>query len=342
MGKRKKRQVRSKTITSVPTVAPLKKWYHFSTAHRWYIGAFVVSFLLVFISIGIWYKTYILVESDVTFESTAQPSEPPKSPVNTTNYYPNHLTAEGILVVDVNSAAQLFSRNPDKQMAPASITKIMTALVAIESYALDDIVTVQTATTEGRLMGLVSQESITVENLLFGALVHSGNDAALALAQAYPGGTAMFVAQMNTKAQELGLTNTHFGNPMGFDDEQTFTTPRDLLVLAREVLQHKELAKMVAIPSITVSDVSYSLFHPLRNVNELVGKVPGVAGIKTGFTQAAGESVLTLAQRNNHKVLIVVLKSANRFAETEELINWVFTNYSWDNVSASASAQVPR
>ena len=199
--------------------------------------------------------------------------------------------------------------------------------------------TVKIVNADGQSMGLIPGEKITVENLLYGALVHSGNDAALALAEAYPGGVAMFVAQMNASAQELDLTNTHFGNPMGFDDEQTYTTPEDLLILARAVLQHKELAKIVAIPSITVSDVSYSLFHPLRNVNELVGKIAGVAGVKTGFTEAAGESVVTLAQRNGHKVLMVVLKSGNRFAETEELINWVFANYSWDATSASSSAR---
>lgn len=333
MGTRKKRQPRVK-LTTIPPVIPPLRWYHSVISYRWYIvGAFVVCTLFVIAGIFLWYATRQPFVQDIVFQPTPQPSATPNPPVNITNYYPNHLTAEGILVIDVDSMQQLFSRNPDKRAAPASITKIMTALVAIESYALDDIVIVESATIEGRLMGLVPQESITVENLLYGILVHSGNDAALALAQHFPGGTEIFVAQMNAKAEALGLTNTHFGNPMGFDDAQTFTTPRDLLVLAREVLQHKELAKMVAIPSITVSDVSYSLFHPLRNVNELVGKIPGVAGIKTGFTEAAGESVVTLAQRNNHKVLIAVLKSTNRFAETEELINWVFTNYSWENAS---------
>lgn len=242
------------------------------------------------------------------------------------------MTAEGIVVVDSDSAVILYEKNADKQMAPASITKMMTALVALDAYSLDDVIKVQTVITEGRTMGLVSNEEITVENLLYGMLVHSGNDAAYVLAQQYPAGFGSFIAAMNAKAKELGLTSTHFTNPMGFDDFEQYSTPRDLLRLAQAVLSHKELTKIVSIPNITVSDVSHSLYHHLTNVNELVGKIPGVSGIKTGLTEQAGESLVSVVERGGHRVFIVLLRSKNRFKETEEIINWVFSSYRWEEI----------
>ncbi len=180
-------------------------------------------------------------------------------------------------------------------------------------------------------MGLIPGERITVENLLYGALVQSGNDAAWALAEHYPGGVEKFVEAMNKKAADLHLSNTHFTNPVGFDDPNHIMTAIDLTRLASYALTNKTIVKIVAIPQITISDVTHTQFHPLTNVNTLLGKIPGVAGIKTGWTEEAGENLVTLVERDNHRVIIVVLKSLNRFADTEALINWVFTNYEWQN-----------
>jgi D-alanyl-D-alanine carboxypeptidase (penicillin-binding protein 5/6) len=255
-------------------------------------------------------------------------------PKNVTGAYPGEeITATGLVVLDIDSGIYLFKRNEDELLAPASTTKILTALVALDSYNLDDVVTVTTVMNDGQVMGLVPGERITVENLLFGALIHSGNDAAYALADHYPGGVEKFVEAMNEKAEKLRLTKSTFRNPVGYDDPNHKMTPTDLARLGAIALGNKIIAKMVAIPQITVSDVTHTYFHPLSNVNELLGKIPGVGGIKTGWTEEAGENLITLVERDNHRLIIVVLHSQDRFGETEKLINWVFGNYRWEKIS---------
>jgi len=255
---------------------------------------------------------------------------PAPYPVNKTGIYPGYeISASGVVVFDVVSGVTLYGRNSEALLSPASTTKIMTALVALEKYQLDDVVTIQTVANSGAVMGLVPGERITVENLLYGALVQSGNDAAWALAEYFPGGVEQFVVAMNEKAQSLHLVNTHFTNPAGYDDPNHKTTAMDLTRLAAFALTNRTIAKMVGIPQITISDVTHTRFHPLTNVNTLLGKIPGVAGIKTGWTEEAGENLVTLIERDGHQVIIVVLKSRNRFADTEALITWVFGNYEW-------------
>lgn len=255
---------------------------------------------------------------------------PAAYPTNINGIYPGlEVTAVGVVVLDMDSHVFLYKRNEEELLSPASTTKILTALVALESFNLDDVVTVKSVTNSGQVMGLVPGERITVENLLFGALIHSGNDAAWALADHYSGGVEGFVTAMNTKAQALHLTKSTFTNPVGYDDPAHKMTPMDLARLGSFALGHKTIAKMVAIPQITVSDVTHTYFHPLTNVNQLLGKIPGVGGIKTGWTAEAGENLITLVERGGHRVIIVVLKSLNRFSDTLMLINWIFSNYQW-------------
>lgn len=258
---------------------------------------------------------------------------PAPYPVNVTGVYPGgEITAAGIVVLDVTSAVTMYQRNPDMLLSPASTTKILTALVALDTYKLDDILTVKNLLSDGQTMKLVRGERMTVENLLYGTLIHSGNDAAYVLADNYSGGVAAFVSAMNKKAQSLKLAHSHFTNPVGFDDPDHKMTPMDLARLARVALSNPVIAKMVAIPQITVSDVTHTYFHPLTSVNELLGKIPGVGGIKTGWTEEAGENLVTLVERNGHKVILVVLHSKDRFAETSALIDWTFANYRWEDL----------
>lgn len=262
---------------------------------------------------------------------------PAPYPVNRTNVYPGlEVSAEGVVVYDVDSATTMYGRNAEESLSPASTTKIMTALVALDHYGLDDIVTVQTVANNGQVMGLVPGEQMTVENLLYGALVFSGNDAAWALAEHYPGGVDAFVGVMNAKAVALHLTHSHFTNPVGYDDPNHKMTATDLTRLAAFALTNKTIAKIVAIPQITISDVTYTHFHALTNVNQLLGKIPGVAGIKTGWTEEAGENLVTLIERNGHRVIIVVLKSQDRFKDTITLINWTFGNFDWQIFTPSS------
>ncbi|MBI2404797.1 serine hydrolase [Candidatus Gottesmanbacteria bacterium] len=256
---------------------------------------------------------------------------PAPYPVNRTGIFPGtEITAAGVVIIDVDSGVFLYTRNSDILLSPASTTKILTALVALDHYQLDDVVTVKTVVNDGQIMGLVPGERMTVENLLYGILIKSGNDAAYALADHFPGGVSKFVEAMNTKAKDLHLTKSTFTNPVGYDDPNHKMTPIDLARLARVALDNKTIAKMVAIPEITISDVTHTYFHPLKNINQLLGKIPGVGGIKTGWTEEAGENLVTLVERNGHRVIIVLLQSKDRFGETAKLIDWVFANYVWE------------
>ena len=254
-------------------------------------------------------------------------------PVNTAKIPAPAVTARGVIVIDADSKAILYQKNPDLKLLPASITKIMTALVALENYDLTDEVTIDLINTEPINMKLKIGEKITVENLLYGLLVGSANDAALALAQNFPTGEAGFIAAMNLKADNLHLHNTQFTNPIGFDNFSQYTTVHDLSLLTAAAMQSDVFKRLVSTISITVADVDHTVWHELTNLNLLLGRIPGLSGVKTGFTQLAGECLVTFIQRQNHRIITVVLGSNDRFGDTRQLIDWVFANFNWQNLS---------
>lgn len=260
-------------------------------------------------------------------------SSPPPYPVNRDHTPAPILTSGGVYIKDLSSGAILLAKNEAVRFSPASTTKIMTALVGMDAFQMDDVLTVHTVIKEGRTMGLVGGEKMTFEYLLDGALIHSANDAAYAIAENYQGGVKEFVDSMNRKAEMLKLTDTHFTNPIGFDNDNHYTTAKNLAILAEVVLANKVLAKTVGIRNITVSDTLYSHFHTLTNVNELLGKVAGVSGVKTGFTQNGGEILISEVKKNGRNILIVLLLSQDRFGETEKLIQWIFDSFTWMDIS---------
>lgn len=260
------------------------------------------------------------------------PPSPPY-PINYTGYAAPYVSAQGVYISDLNSGATLYKKNEKVRFSPASTTKIFTAWVALKHYDLGDVLTVKTVVNSGRIMGLYQGEKLTVESLLYGALVHSANDAAYTLAENYPGGVTKFIEKMNETAREMKLTDTRFINPIGFDDIEHYTTATDLAKQAQIALSDKTFAKIVATRSITVSDISFTSFHDLSNVNQLLGKISGVAGVKTGQTEIGGEILVTEVKKNDHSVLFVLLKSLDRFGETVQLIDWVFGNFVWLEVS---------
>jgi len=245
------------------------------------------------------------------------------------NYYP-FVTAEGVYVVDQSSFTPVMQKNYQQKFYPASTTKIITALVVNDIYKPDQILTIKRTITDGQIMNLVPGEKITVENLLYGMLVYSANDAAYVFADNY--GFNKFVELMNKKAQQLNLKNTYFKNPMGFDDFDQYTTPFDLALAGRALLDNKYLAKIVSIKEITVSDVDYKYFHQLTNVNKLLGEIQGVGGLKTGHTDNAGDNLVSLYKNNGHQFLIVVLKSEDRFIDTRNIIDWINSNINYYSV----------
>ena len=254
---------------------------------------------------------------------------PPPYPVNQTGKQPPDLSAAAILVKDLASGVVIYAKDEKTRFPSASTTKIIASLVALDNYKLDDVITVKKVINEGKTMGLVQGEKLTFESLLYGSLVHSANDATYVLADNFPGGTDKFVEKMNEKVKNLGLTETNFTNPVGFDDPNHYTTASDLAKQAEVALSNKTIAKIVGTKAITVSDVNFTYFHDLKNVNELLGRVAGVSGVKTGFTQNAGEVLVSEVKKNGQTVLFVILKSADRFGETTKLIDWVFNNFVW-------------
>lgn len=242
------------------------------------------------------------------------------------------LSGQAALVVDISSGVSLYEKDPDKRLLPASTTKIITALVALDNYSLGDILKVGQIKIDGQKMGLRYSEEISVENLLYGLLIYSANDAAEVLAQGYMGGRETFVDEMNQKAKDLHLENSLFSNPSGLDGHGHFTTARDLLTVSEYAMKNPEFAKIVSTKEKTIKSVDGKISHKLVNINELLGKVEGVLGVKTGWTENARENLVTYIERDSHKVMLVLLGSQDRFGETKELIDWIFNNYSWEEV----------
>ena len=234
------------------------------------------------------------------------------------------VSAKALFIVDMKDFIPLYEKNFKKKVYPASTTKIITALVARDLYNLEDIIEVKREIKEGRVMNLEKGERISVENLLYGLLIHSANDAAFALADAV--GYEKFVFYMNQKAKEIGMKNTNFTNPAGFDHPLHYTTAYDLALASYKLLQDPFLRKVVGIKEIVVSDVEFKRFHRLLNVNRLLGDIPGVAGLKTGYTPAAGENLISLYKTSNSGILLVVLGSQDRFSDTQKLIYWLKEN----------------
>jgi serine-type D-Ala-D-Ala carboxypeptidase (penicillin-binding protein 5/6) len=246
------------------------------------------------------------------------------------------ISSQGALAVDLESGISLYEKNSESPLLPASTTKIVTALVALDAYPLDQVLKVGRVRVDGQKMGLKVGEEMKVENLLYGLLVFSANDAAEVLADNYPGGYSAFVNAMNAKAKELSMNHSNFQNPVGLDGSSQITTAKDLIRVSEVAMRNPEFAKIVATKQITVKDASEKFSYNLRNINELLGKVPGVLGVKTGWTENARENLVTYIERDGHRIMIAVLGSQDRFGETKELIDWIFGNYEWQKVNPTA------
>ena len=240
-------------------------------------------------------------------------------------------TANSIVVIDAKTGTSLYEKTPHLKHFPASIAKLMTALVALEKCALQDVLTVNIIEKQGTQMGLQVGDKVTVENLLYGLLINSGNDSALVLANACSDSQEQFVKKMNEKAQNLGMSSSHFMNPTGFDNNYQYSTAADLAKLANVAISNPLLAKIVLTKSTVVTDVSATRAYYLQNINELLGEVDGLEGIKTGQTEGAHQNLVSKTTRNGNSIITVVLGSKNRFDESKKLIEWAFDNFSWAN-----------
>lgn len=245
------------------------------------------------------------------------------------------INAEAAILIHEPSKYPLYLKNSDYQVPIASITKIMTAVVALENYKLDDVIEIKPDNTKvtPSVMNLTSGEKITVRNLLYGLLLQSGNDAALALAS---GKMPMdkFINLMNQKALELGLGKTKFKDPAGLDD-QGHSSAIDVAILFSYALKNPEIQKIISTPEIEVASVDQSVLHQLKNSNRLTtGEIPldGIVGGKTGYTPDAGHTLVCAASRNGQTLISVVLKTYSNAAsasaeETRKLLTWGFESF---------------
>lgn len=252
--------------------------------------------------------------------------------LTTTTTFPV-ISAQAALAVDLVSSVTLYEKNPGAPYLPASTTKIVTALVSLDYYPLDSVLSVGNIKVEGQRMGLLWGEKITADDLLYGLLMFSANDAAEVLAVNYPGGREAFVTEMNKKATELNLENSSFSNPSGLDKDVQVTTARDLIRISKVAMQNPHFAEIVRTENADAKSVDGKILHKLVNINELIGEVDGVLGVKTGWTEEARENLVTYVERDGRRVMIALLGSQDRFGETKELIDWIFGNYEWVDVS---------
>lgn len=231
------------------------------------------------------------------------------------------VSAAGVYIADLTSFTPLYEKNSREKLFPASTTKIITALVVNDVYKPDDVLTIRNPFSEGQIMELVQGERISAENLLYGILVHSANDAAYAFADNL--GYDKFIALMNEKAKSIHMQFSNFENPAGLDSVNQYTTPYDLALAARELLKSRYLSRFVATKEITIADEDYSRFHRLTNVNRLLGEINGIGGLKTGYTENAGENLVSFYKKNGHQFIIVIMKSEDRFTDTKNVVDWI-------------------
>lgn len=238
--------------------------------------------------------------------------------------------ARAVLIKDLATGTILFQKDSNISMPIASTTKIMTALVASEYFKQNSVLTVgSSAGTPGSRVGLTRGEDLTFRSLLYGMLLNSGNDAAFALGENYPGGVLGFVSAMNKKVLELGLKNTRFDNPAGFDSPNHYSSAADLAKITEETLKNPQLSRIFATKETNIVSLDKKYTHNLLNLNKLLSDVRGVLGVKTGTTEEAKQNLVTLIERDGHRVLLVLLGSNDRFTETTRLIDWTYSNFEW-------------
>ena len=285
-----------------------------------------------------------LLQSDVDttanplFEYTVTPVDP-----NTASSVPSRdpsmlgvqLNAQESIAIDRTTGAVLWQHNAATQRPIASLTKLMTAVVALQNASLTDIITVSDHASkmaiDGSRVDLVPDEQMKLGDMLYGALVGSGNDAATAIAENVGGSEEGFVAMMNQEARTLDMRNTHFANPTGLDEDGNYSTALDLAKLVNAALSTYPISDIVASKTADISSIDGAHRHQFENTNELLNSYLHVTGVKTGFTDDAGECLITLAHNDQgQEIITVILGSPDRVRDSKALIDWVFRAYTWN------------
>ena len=262
--------------------------------------------------------------------------------------------SDAVIIIDNKTGRTLYEKNSNEKMYPASTTKILSAIIAIEKGDLKKELTVSNAAIAEMKSGytsayLVEGEKITVENLLKVLLVHSANEASNVLAEYISGSIEEFVKLMNSKVKELGCTNTHFVTTNGLHDDNHYTTAKDLATIARYCMKNQTFRKIVAAPSCTVPQTNKSAQRVYKNTNDMV--VPtspyyynGCIGIKTGYTSQAKNCLVSAVNRNGMQFIAVVLgasvtedRKSARYVDSKTLYDYAFSNYSYKTIAKKST-----
>src|SRR3989344_6619575 len=285
----------------------------------------LVAILLFLAIFDVYQKGEIILKS--TLSSPISNYKNASYPLLKNKLYPDIL-AQAAIVIDKDSGVIIYAKNENLRFSPASTTKIMTALTALDYFKLTDILEVKRVADEGSILGLIKGEKMTFLDLLYAMLLPSANDAAFVIAQNYPGEEPGFVEKMNQKAKLLGLNNTHFQDPAGLFDPDDYTTPLELARLASVSLENKLFSQVVSTKYRLISDIYAVKTFSLLNKNKLLG-IDGISGIKTGFTDEAGGVLVSSKTENGHTLIIVVMRSEDRFGDTLALVSYVSDNLTY-------------
>ena len=317
----------------LPKLPKFYSWAkYFKKIFSWSFWPLLIVFTLPFLPGNSYYETLLPGSRPIVLVDHEKVLPPlPALPVQSLKGNPV-VDAQAVMLVDYDSGQILYQKNPDQTLAPASLSKIMTALVVLEEIPLDQIITVGDFWVLGQIVGLSTGEQFMVNDLLYSLLVMSGNDTAYALAEAYPGGQSAFVARMNDRAKELGLENTNFVNPHGLDHPDHYTTAKDLLRLVNYALRNDTFAEIIKRGNGQICNLAGDHCYQIETTNELLD-FPGMLGVKTGRTDQAGECFIGFWEQDDRRFLSIILGSDNRFWETQNLLAWGLVSFSNQPIS---------
>lgn len=247
----------------------------------------------------------------------------------------NAISAESAILIDSCSGRILFEKNAYAKLPMASTTKIMTGLLACESGLINKSVKVSAfaSGTEGSSLWLKIGERLTLENLTYGIMLKSGNDAAVAVAEYLGGSIDAFALLMNKRAEEIGAVNTNFENPHGLDSEQHYTTAYDLALIAREAMKNKKFRKIVSTKTYSIPMEGEKSDRALKNHNKLLWNYEGCNGVKTGYTKKSGRCLVSCAEREGQEFICVTLNASDDWNDHKELLDYGFKNFDKKTIS---------
>lgn len=260
------------------------------------------------------------------------------SEVSTSSQEEPSTNSKHIVVIDRKTLSVLYEKSSNEKTAMASTTKIMTCILALENSNLNKIVTIskKAASVHGSTLGIKENMQLSMQDLIYGLMLRSGNDCAIAIAEEISGSVENFAILMNKKAKELNLENTNFVTPHGLDDPNHYTTAYELALLTNYALKNETFKNIVSCKNYTFNFDGYP--KSITNTNELLGNLSGVYGVKTGFTFDAGRCLVSSCKRDNLDIIVVVLGANTKKIRTQDsynLINYIFNNFQYVNVSKS-------